>query len=122
MNFLFKVAFFTALTAISILAVVPNYNALPEFVSFSDLLNHALAFFTLYLLLERAYPDLKQLHAILLLLLYAILIEFIQSFLPNRFAALSDVLADSAGIVAALIILPFIKKFPLCRYCYPSKV
>jgi len=82
--------------------------------------NHTVAFFTLYLLLERAYPQLNTWKAIAGLFSYAVLIEFIQYFLPNRFAAVSDVLADTAGILVALAILPSIRKIPLCRYCYGS--
>ncbi|MEA3372343.1 MAG: VanZ family protein [Campylobacterota bacterium] len=115
---MFKFLFYTAFTAISILAVVPNYNALPEFVSFSDLLNHAVAFMVLYLLLERAHPAIGRRNGILLLLAYAILIEVVQYFLPTRFAAVSDVLADAAGVIVAVFILPYLKKLPLIRYFY----
>ena len=98
--------------------MVPNYNALPEFVSFSDLLNHAAAFMVLYLLLERAHPDITTKERIMLLFAYAILIEIIQYFLPTRFAAASDVLADAAGVIVAIFILPYLKKLPLVRRYY----
>ena len=100
------------------MAVVPSYNALPDFVSFSDLLNHAIAFMVLFILLERAYPDLDTSKRFSLLFGYAILIEIIQYFLPSRFAAISDVAADSVGIVIALALIPLIRKIPFCRYFY----
>ncbi len=100
------------------MAVVPNYNALPNFVSFSDLINHAVAFFTLYLLLERAYPDLKYTSSVTLLVGYAVLIEAVQYFLPNRCASFSDVVADSVGILIAVALLPLIHKLPFCGFCY----
>jgi VanZ family protein len=89
-----------------VLAILPNYDALPPIVSFSDLLNHAVAFFVLFLLLRCSHPRLTRNNALLLLFLYALLIEAVQYFLPTRFAALSDVAADGAGLLAALPLYP----------------
>ena len=98
--------------------MLPNYNALPEFVSFSDRLNHAVAFMVLYLLLERAHPAVSIKNRVLLLFIFAVFIEVIQYFLPTRFAAVSDVLADAAGVIVAIFILPYLQRLPLIRRFY----
>jgi VanZ family protein len=103
---LFQIVFYIVLSAVSVLAVLPDYDALPPIVSFSDLLNHAVAFFVLYLLLRCAHPHLTRNHALLLLFGYALLIEAVQYFLPTRYAAFSDVAADAAGLLAALPFYP----------------
>jgi VanZ family protein len=111
---LFQIVFYIALSAVSVLAVLPDYDALPPIVSFSDLLNHAVAFFVLYLLLRCSHPRLTRKNALLLLFAYALLIEAVQYFLPTRFAALSDVAADGAGLLAALPLYPLLVRFSLC--------
>ena len=94
-----------AFTAITILAFLPNYDNLPDIVSFSDLLNHAIAFTTLAVLLQKAYITLPYSKIILLLSFYAITIEVVQNFLPTRVASLSDIVADVTGLLLAFIIL-----------------
>jgi VanZ family protein len=107
-------AFYITLGAVSVLAVVPNYNALPPAVSFSDLLNHAVAFMTLFVLLRCAYPALSLRRAVTMLLGYAVLIEVVQAFLPNRFASLSDIAADAGGMLLGFLIHFMVKRTRLC--------
>ena len=98
-SLLFKFLLYTTLGAITTLAFLPNYDALPPLVSFSDLLNHAVAFIVLFILLKMAYPKLSLKYSVAFLLAYALWIEAVQYFLPTRFASWSDVLADSVGIL-----------------------
>ena len=109
-TFLFKLLLYVALIAITTLAFLPDYDALPPIVSFSDLLNHTVAFFTLYLLMYLAHPKLQAIHIATLLLIYGIFIEFVQYFLPTRFASWSDVAADSVGLVLGFIIITLYTK------------
>lgn len=109
-NIISRILFSITLTAVTVLAVVPNYDALPPIVSFSDLLNHAVAFFVLFLMLRCAYTDIETGKAFLLLLGYALLIEAIQYFLPTRFASFSDVVADAAGMFLAMLLQPLFKR------------
>ena len=102
---LFKFSLYFTLTAITILAFLPDYDALPPIVSFSDLLNHTIAFLTLYLLMHLAYPKLQAIHITAFLLMYGFFIELVQYFLPTRFASWSDVAADSVGLVLGFIII-----------------
>jgi len=92
-------------TAITILAFLPNCDNLPDIVSFSDLLNHAIAFTTLAVLLQKAYLVLPYSKVVLLLVFYAVAVEVIQNFLPTRVASLSDIAADVTGLLLAFIIL-----------------
>ncbi len=104
-----KFLFFSVLTAITTLAFLPNYNALPDVVSFSDILNHFLAFLVLTFLFKFAYPALKNILHVILLTLYAIFIEVVQYFLPTRYADPMDILFDLFGIALAYGIIS--KKF-----------
>jgi len=104
-----KLLFFSALTVITVLAFLPNYNALPDVVSFSDVLNHFLAFLVLTFLFKFAYPALKNILHVILLTLYAVFIEIVQYFLPTRYADPVDILFDMFGIALAYAIIS--KKF-----------
>ena len=95
---LFRTLFYINLILITILAFLPDYDALPPIVSFSDLLNHTLAFTVLFLLFRSAYTQLALKYVFALLLTYALFIEVVQYFLPTRFASFSDILADSVGL------------------------
>jgi VanZ family protein len=100
------------------LAFLPDYNDLPPIVSFSDLINHGLAFFVLYLLLERAFPEGAVWHYWIALSLYAAFIELVQYFLPTRYASVEDIAADMTGMLLAAIILPHLPRIPLLNVFY----
>lgn len=102
------------------MAFVPNYNALPDFVSFSDLLNHAVAFCVLFILMQVAYSEHSHKERIILLLIYAIFIEAVQYFLPHRFASVSDIIADSVGLSIGYLLRGVTKKGELLIYCLTS--
>ena len=98
---LFRVLFLTSLLIISYLAFLPNYDNLPEVASFSDILNHTLAFFVLYILLDFSQITTKVYKKILFFLFYAIFIEVVQYFLPTRCADFYDIVADTSGVFLA---------------------
>jgi len=107
---MFKILFFSALLLTTTLAFLPDYSDLPEVVSVSGVLNHFIAFFTLYILFERSYPQLTCKERIFLLLIYAVFIEAVQYFLPTRAAEIMDVIVDTLGILSAYFLLPILKK------------
>lgn len=111
MIFFFRILFFIALFSISVLAFLPDYNALPSIVSLSDLINHAIAFSVLTALYTLAYryPPFKR--SVLLLLGYGAWIEMVQAFLPTRSSSLEDIAADSAGIVLGGLLMKGIRPF-----------
>jgi VanZ family protein len=107
--FFYRFSFFTALIAISILAFLPDYSALPSIVSISDLINHCIAFTVLTLLYRFAYTHSPQ-KTLFFLFSYALFIEFVQAFLPTRCASLEDVMADSVGLLIGMVLSSWIKR------------
>ena len=107
MTFFFRFSLFIAVIAISILAFLPDYSALPPIVSLSDLINHTAAFAVLSLLYALSYShSLKRI--LFTLIVYGIFIETVQAFLPTRFASIEDVVADSVGLIVGMV---FVKVF-----------
>ena len=72
----------------------------------------------LHILFERAHPQLSTIKRLLLLFSYAALIEIVQAFLPTRFPAISDVIADSVGLLIGVIFVHQLRSLRLCSYCY----
>lgn len=102
---LFRALFLSTLIIITTLAFLPNYDNLPDVVSFSDILNHALAFFVLYILFEYSDFTQKSTFKFSLFLVYAIFIEVVQYFLPTRCADFYDVVADLSGVMLAYFLI-----------------
>jgi len=97
-----KVLFWTAFFSIAALSFMPSYDPLPDFVSFSDILNHFSAFFILYTLHTFAFANVTTFRRITLFLAYGLFIEMVQSFLPTRDASLTDFAVDTVAITAAV--------------------
>ncbi len=114
-NLLFKLFFFLALAASALLAFIPDYSALPSVLSFSDLLNHLIAFSILFLLLKGAYPSLAVNNIFALLFAYAFGIEVLQYLLPTRSAALSDIGADAAGLLTGYLLMILFNKASITK-------
>ena len=108
-----KLLFFSALTAVTILAFIPTYAPLPEVVSFSDILNHFTAFTVLFFLHLRAYPAVPTRRRIFLLIAYGIFIEAVQYFLPARSASTGDIAVDTAAVFFAALVQPLLPYFSL---------
>lgn len=82
----------------------------------SDKFMHALAFFSLALLSDFAFPVKGfGVTKIALLVSYGALIEFVQSFLPWRSADVFDLLADCFGVAAYAGFIPLLKLVPMLR-------
>ena len=93
----YKLAFFTAVLGILVLAVIPNGGGID---TGWDKANHFIAFFTLSLLLNRASSTAHaRIRNALSLVAFGMLIEVIQAFLSYRSADYHDVIADSIGII-----------------------
>ncbi|MEW6215902.1 MAG: hypothetical protein AB1478_11990, partial [Nitrospirota bacterium] len=69
-NNYFKALFYSVLIIIFILAIIPDTKELPDITKFSDKLNHLVAFFTLALLINLAYPNKSPLWKFSFLILY----------------------------------------------------
>jgi len=113
-----KILFYFILTSITVLAFSPNYNALPAFVSFSDLVNHTLAFTVLFLLLSQAYPPLSTRTIFIILFGTAVWIEIIQYFLPTRSSDWKDIAADATGMLIGYLLIYLFKRFRQTKTLY----
>ena len=103
-----------AILAISYLAFSDQSSN--SVVSFSDKLNHVVAFFTLAFLLDYALPKkIFNRQKMLLLVAYATAIEIIQFFISYRDCSLLDILVDAIGISAYWLLSPKIISLPLLR-------
>lgn len=92
-----RLALALAVIAIMVLALMPM-TAVPVTTAW-DKLDHALAFFTLALLAEQAFPGWPFWRGLTLgLLAYGVGIEIAQGFTPDREASLLDMAADGIGI------------------------
>ena len=107
--------FLLALLSVTVLAFMPTGQV--AIGTGWDKANHLLAFVVLLGLLDNAYPakPLWQ-RKVLPLLLYGVLIECVQAFLPHREFSLLDVLADGLGLLLYLIVRPLlIAKLPFIQ-------
>ena len=109
MTKLFQISFFICLFAIEYLATTTI--SIPAVENSWDKANHFIAFFVLYTLLYFAYKRYSTFLKIALLLLFAIQIEVVQYFIPNRYFSLLDVFADGIGILIAIIVLSIYNKY-----------
>lgn len=106
----YRLLFFCAVAGVSLLAFIPTYEPLPPVVSFSDILNHFMAFSTLALLFDLAFPRYTCRFKFLALLTYGIFIEAVQFFLPNRDASLKDIAIDATAVLSVYALLLLTRK------------
>ncbi len=94
----YKIAFFVTTFAVLLLALLPNGGGIET--NLGDKANHFIAFFTLSLLLNRASSTTHaRLRNMLALILFGVLIEFLQSFTSYRESDYHDIIADAVGIL-----------------------
>jgi len=106
----FRAYLLICIVAIEFLATTTIHIEVVE--SFWDKANHFIAFFTLYVLLSFAYKDFSIFLKIVLLVVFGLQIEIVQSFIDGRYFSLLDVVADSIGIFLGVL---------ACRFCSFSK-
>lgn len=117
-SILFRIIFIIAFFIINYLVFSkPSYpqNSIPHL----DKIGHIGSFFALTLLIYFAF-HLHWKWVLMLMAIYGVSIEVIQSFLPYRSAEVADVIADIAGVAlfyVSLLTINFIKyKYPFSRY------
>ena len=93
--------FFIFLIAIEYLALTPAQIKLIE--NSWDKANHFIAFAALYVTLHFGFCRLNLGAKVAILLAYGIQIEIAQSFVPNRYFSMLDVVADGIGIVFGVL-------------------
>ncbi|MFC1669793.1 VanZ family protein [Spirochaetota bacterium] len=90
-----KISFWALIIIISYMAFTPLL--VPVVASVNDKLNHAVAFFVLLFIGQKAF-DLSILKLIILLFIYGLLIETVQLFLPLREFSIFDILFNCLGM------------------------
>ena len=101
--------FFVFLIAIEYLALTPAQIKLIE--NSWDKANHFIAFAALYVTLHFGFCRLNLSTKAAILLAYGIQIEIAQSFVPNRYFSLLDIVADGIGIVFGILLVRILDRF-----------
>ncbi len=113
---LFQLLFVICLVSIEFLATTTIDIEVVE--AMWDKSNHFIAFFTLYILLSLAFTNMSVFMKSFYLLLFAIQIEVVQSFIDGRYFSLMDIVADSIGIILGFLAYKFI--YPIAKNALPS--
>ena len=91
----FKFAFFACLIVIEFLATTSREVAVNGL--FWDKINHAFAFFVLFILANFAFK-IRKIWIFFWLIIFGLQIEIVQNFLPKREFSFLDIIADFIGI------------------------
>jgi len=111
---IFRITLVVSLLLITFLATMEL--ELPEMTSIDDKLGHVLAFLYLAFLVDYSFPTSRfNLLKILPLLLYGIVIELIQYYIPHRMFSLLDFLADGVGVVIYALLFQILIHVPLFK-------
>jgi len=102
--------FWSALGVITFLALMPWSRELPQPFQLSDKLNHFAAFIVLSWLMHCAYPRLRYLMIVVVLVGYGALIEGVQYFLPWRSADWRDLAIDALATTLGSISIWIIER------------
>lgn len=91
------------LVAILWLAISPLPRIMPP-VTWSDKVLHLVVFCGLMVWFAALFPRRHYLAVLIALLLYGLLMEFLQSMVPDRAAEFADVVADIAGLLLGWVL------------------
>ena len=110
-----RILLLVTIAFISWQATIQNGIEAPPVMN-GDKILHFLAFGTLAFLVDYAFPRRRFGFAkIILLILYGLAIEVVQSYLPYRSASAADLLADVFGIGTYACFIPLLKRLHLYR-------
>lgn len=112
---LFRVVFVVALLVTLWATMAPMSDVAAT--SINDKLAHFVTFFGLMFLADFAcQQDRWRVSKPLLLFFYGFLIECIQYFIPYRSFSWLDFIADAAGVLGYLLLVPLLKRIPLLSW------
>jgi VanZ family protein len=113
MTKLFQILFILCLLSIEYLSTttILTTTSIPVVENSWDKLNHFAAFFVLYILFNYGYKIFTTLGKVTLLFLFALQIEIVQYFIPNRYFSLLDLLVNGAGVLIAIAVIGFYTKY-----------
>ena len=94
----YKILFFVTAFIVLYFAIIPR-NHIDWDYEHADKIKHAIAFFTLSLLLNRASSSIgTRIRNMFALFFFGLFIEVVQLYFPARSSSWNDVLADVVGI------------------------
>lgn len=96
-------SFSVILTVITLLSLLPPKSTIN--LANQDKISHYIAYFILTINALLITQDRKQMVSIFLIILYGIIIECLQSFVPGRFPSYNDVIANLLGTLSGLVII-----------------
>ena len=72
--------------------------------------------------LDFAFPETKSFYyqKYIALILYGVLLECVQNFLPHRDFSIADVAADMGGIITYLCAIPLLQMVPIVKKRWPK--
>ena len=94
------------LIAITLLSLLPPKSSIK--LGSQDKVSHFIAYF--FLTINALLISEKHIKSILLIILYGIILEYLQSFVPGRFTSYNDIIANSLGSLSGLLIILTISK------------
>ncbi|CDZ94989.1 MULTISPECIES: VanZ family protein [Pseudomonadaceae] len=97
MNYLRALPFIAVLAVILFTGLRPE--PVPQVFDQQDKLHHLLGFAALMFTVRLAFPQWRVFWAISLSLAAAVLIELAQGLIPNRWASMGDMLANTLGVL-----------------------
>lgn len=100
---LIRIIYFIYIILILILSAIPlTTNAQ---INYLDKIEHIIAFILYFIFSFYSFPKLNIIFHILLGILFGLLIEIIQSFVPFREFSVFDLIADIVGLITGYIII-----------------
>jgi len=109
LNKLFQISFFIGLIVVEYFTTRTLNTYIVE--SMWNILILFVSFFALYILLNVSFKIFTTLGKVSMLLVFALQIEIVQHFIPNRYFSLLDILAEGIGILVAIVVINFYDKY-----------
>ncbi len=110
MKMLWRISFWLCFGLTAYLSLLPQ-EFLPSGINIWDKLSHSIAFAALALSAALGWPKRDIFRSVLIpLLLFGVLIEVMQYFIPGREFSLLDMLADAIGIIIVWIGVTMVQK------------
>lgn len=109
MKILFQLMFLVLIFLSLILSLTPIATTVPTL--WNDKLIHFMSYFLLMMMFDfSCWSGERLLVKALLVVVYSYLIEYGQSFVPGREMSFDDVLANGAGVLLFLLLVPLLKR------------
>ena len=112
---LFRILLFILAAFITYFALSPRS---PDLLGSTwDKMNHAIAFCTLSFVVNHSFPSRPfDFAKVFCIILYGLILEICQHFLPDRYFSLLDQTANFLGVILYFILIPLTQKVSFLRF------